>query len=105
MLSETPSVGFLCNRLRSIDAVRGENIDPQTERGVYWFVGPPDDTYTVGEELKAGWMQTDPAAVPVGILQPGYNLFMTDPATTCADLDPDRPGPDLSATPRSNSVR
>ena len=82
MLSESPSVGFLCSGLRSIDAVRGDSIDPQTERGLHWFVGLPDDSYTVGEELKAGWMQTDPAPVPVGIIQPGYDLFMTDPATT-----------------------
>lgn len=71
------------------------SIDPETERGLYWFEGLADDTYTVGEELKAGWVQTDPAPVPVGILQPGYDLFMTDPATTYADLDLDGPGPDL----------
>lgn len=88
-----------------MDINNDNNIDPQTERGLYWFVGLPDDSYTVGEELKAGWMQTDPAPVPVGILQPGYDLFMTDPATTCADIDPDGACPDqpFSSTTRSRS--
>ncbi len=61
-------------------------IDPETERGLYWFTGLPDDTYTVGESLPAGWVQTDPPLVDPGVLQPGFDLFMTDPGSTFVDL-------------------
>ncbi len=36
------------------------NIDPITERGLYWFEGFPPDTYEVREVLQSSWLQSTP---------------------------------------------
>ena len=44
--------------------------------------------YTVGELLPdEHWIQTTPMA-PMGSVQPGFDLFMTDAETTSVNLEP-----------------
>ncbi|MCH7917397.1 MAG: LEPR-XLL domain-containing protein, partial [Planctomycetes bacterium] len=54
-------------------------IDPETERGLYWFTGLVAGTYTVGEVMQPGWEQTSPgggAGNPILITE--LNLYSLD---------------------------
>ena len=44
------------------------SIDPETERGLYSFTGLTAGTYSVGEVLQPGWVQTSPGSVTSSLI-------------------------------------
>ena len=48
-------------------------IDPETERGLYWFTGLMAGDYTVREVLQPDWEQTLPVVSPIQLTDDSSN--------------------------------
>ncbi|MGD9856788.1 MAG: M36 family metallopeptidase, partial [Planctomycetaceae bacterium] len=59
--------GFVTSQLSTdMDLDLSGTIDPETERGLYWFTGLVAGTYTVREVQQSGWEQTSPTQSTIG---------------------------------------